>query len=173
MSEPIDWPQALFQGLKALDVRQVAHVPDAGHARLIRLCLEDPEIRTVSLTTEEEGVALAAGAWLGDQRPALLMQGSGVGNCINMLGLLQTCRVPLLMLVTMRGEFGEFNPWQIPMGQATRTVLEAMGAVVERLDDPLLAEPLVAGLGRMAYEGQRPVALLIGQRLIGAKSFGR
>lgn len=173
MSDRIDWPQALFEALKALEVRQVAHVPDAGHARLIQLCLDEPAMTTVSLTTEEEGIALAAGAWLGGQRAALLMQSSGAGNCINMLGLLQTCRMPLLMLITMRGEFGEFNPWQIPMGQATRTVLEAMGAVVERLDDPVLAGPQVAGLGRMAYEGQRPVALLIGQRLIGAKSFAR
>ena len=84
----IDWPDKLFGVLKRANVRQVGYVPDAGHARLIKRCVDDPDIHDVSLTTEEEGVALAAGAWLGGQRAALLMQSSGVGNCINMLSLI-------------------------------------------------------------------------------------
>ena len=83
----VDWRDEIFAALKAADIRQVGYVPDAGHARLIELCQADPEIRAVSLTTEEEGIALAAGAWLGGKRAALLMQSSGVGNCINMLSL--------------------------------------------------------------------------------------
>jgi sulfopyruvate decarboxylase alpha subunit len=168
-----DWPARIFEALEGLGVRQVSYVPDAGHRRLIELCESAPKMASVVLTTEEEGIAMAAGAWLGGDRPALLMQSSGVGNCINMLGLLQACRCPLLMLVTMRGEFGEFNPWQVPMGQATADVLRAVGVLVERLDDPADAELVVSMMGRLAFEGQRPVALLIGQRLIGAKSFGR
>src|SRR5262249_29418443 len=76
-SEPA-WPDHLFAVLKAADIRQVGYVPDAGHARLIERCAADPSIRDVVLTTEEEGIALAAGAWLGGQRAALLMQSSGV-----------------------------------------------------------------------------------------------
>ena len=167
------WPDAIFDALVALEVRQVSYVPDAGHRRLIERCRAATDMQAVVLTTEEEGVALATGAWLGGVRSALLMQSSGVGNCINMLGLLQTCRCPLLMLVTMRGEHGEFNPWQVPMGQATAAVMQAVGVVVERLDDPAQAGLTVRMMGRMAYEGQRGVAVLIGQRLIGAKSFGR
>ncbi len=112
----LDWRDEIFAALKAADIRQVGYVPDAGHARLIELCHGDREIRAVPLTTEEEGVALVAGAWLGGQRAALLMQSSGVGNCINMLSLTRTCRFPLVMLVAMRGEWAEFNPWQVPMG---------------------------------------------------------
>src|SRR5215472_15666679 len=97
-----DWRDQVFAALKAADIRQVGFVPDAGHARLIELVEADPAIRAVSLTTEEEGIALAAGAWLGGQRTALLMQSSGVGNCINMLSLAKSCRFPLTMLVTMR-----------------------------------------------------------------------
>jgi sulfopyruvate decarboxylase TPP-binding subunit len=78
---------------------------------LIKLFHSDPEMRSVSLTTEEEGVAMLAGAWLGGQRGVLLLQSSGVGNCINMLALNQECRIPLLALVTMRGDWGEYNPW--------------------------------------------------------------
>ena len=101
--ETPNWRDEIFTALKAAEVRQVGCVRDAGHARLIELRRDDPEIRAVPLTTEEEGVALAAGAWLGGQRAALLMQSSGVGNCINMLSLTKNCRFPLLMLVTMRG----------------------------------------------------------------------
>jgi sulfopyruvate decarboxylase TPP-binding subunit len=119
-----DWPDRVFAVLQRGGVSQVGYVPDAGHSRLIERCRADPAIADVVLTTEEEGVALAAGAWLGGARAALLMQSSGVGNCVNMLSLTQNCRFPLLMLVTMRGEWGEFNPWQVPMGQATPAVLE-------------------------------------------------
>jgi sulfopyruvate decarboxylase TPP-binding subunit len=103
--KPIDWPDRLFAALKRAGIRQVGYVPDAGHSRLIDRCRADGAIRDVVLTTEEEGVALAAGAWLGGQRCVLLMQSSGGGNCINMLSLARTCRFPLLMLITMRGEW--------------------------------------------------------------------
>jgi sulfopyruvate decarboxylase alpha subunit len=167
------WPQAIHRALGELSVRQVAYVPDAGHARLIELCQADPSMRAVPLTTEEEGVALAAGAWLGGQRAVLLMQSSGVGNCVNMLALSQVGRFPLLTLVTMRGEWGEQNPWQLPMGQSTTAVLSAAGLIVQRLEAAEDAAEAVQAAGNMAFEGQVPVAVLIGQRLIGAKSFGR
>src|SRR6187397_973778 len=128
------WPDRLFEAIKRGGVRQVGYVPDAGHARLIDLCKADPDIRDVVLTTEEEGIALAAGAWLGGQRSALLMQSSGVGNTINMLGLTKTLRFPFLTLITMRGEWGEFNSWQYPMGQGTPKVLEAMGVLLYPVD---------------------------------------
>ena len=86
-SSTIAWPEAIYQSLKAADVRQAAYVPDAGHSRLITLLEADPNIATTVLTTEEEGLALAAGAWLGGQRSVVLMQSSGVGNCVNMLSL--------------------------------------------------------------------------------------
>jgi len=127
----------------------------------------------VPLTTEEEGVALAAGAWLGGQRAVLLLQSSGVGNCVNMLALNRVCRLPLLALVTMRGEWGELNPWQLPMGQSTADVLKLAGVIVQRLDAPESAGDTVRAAGNMAFEGQVPVAVLIGQRLIGVKSFER
>jgi sulfopyruvate decarboxylase alpha subunit len=172
-SAPDDWPDAIHGALGELDVRQVAYVPDAGHTRLIALCADDPGMRSVPLTTEEEGVALLAGAWLGGQRGVLLMQSSGVGNCVNMLSLTEACRFPLLMLITMRGEWGEFNPWQVHMGQRTARTLELCGTIVHRLDDADRAEDAVRAAGVMAFEGQMPVAVLIGQALIGAKAFGR
>jgi sulfopyruvate decarboxylase alpha subunit len=170
-SRPQDWSSAVFDILTELDVRQVAIVPDAGHSRLIRLCEEDPKKRVVTLTTEEEGVALLAGAWLGGEKGVLLLQSSGVGNCINMLSLMQTCQLPLLMLVTMRGEWGEFNPWQVPMGQGTQPALEAMGVIVRRADEAHLVAATVLGAANLAFNTSRAVAVLIGQSVLGAKNF--
>jgi sulfopyruvate decarboxylase TPP-binding subunit len=127
----------------------------------------------VVLTTEEEGVALAAGAWLGGQRAALLMQSSGVGNTVNMLSLPLNCRMPFLTLVTMRGEWGEFNPWQVPMGAAAPEVLKAAGVHVRRADRPEEAAEIVAASAALAFDSAVPVAVLFGQRLIGAKVFAK
>jgi sulfopyruvate decarboxylase alpha subunit len=166
-----DWPRDIHAALKAAAVRQVAYVPDAGHARLLELCAGDPEMRMVPLASEEEGIGLAAGAWLGGERAVLLMQSSGVGNCVNALSLIETCRFPLLALVTMRGEFGEFNPWQVPMGRATPAVLELLQVAVLRVDAPALVGETVAGAARLAFASYRAAAVLLAQQLIGAKSF--
>jgi sulfopyruvate decarboxylase alpha subunit len=167
------WPDALFDLLKAHAIRQVALVPDAGHSRLIRRCLAEPSMRVVTLTTEEEGVAMLCGAWLGGDKGVLLMQSSGVGNCVNMLSLSILHRTPLAMIVTMRGDFGEFNPAQVPMGNATQPVLEAMGTLVRRADHPADVVPTVDATLRMAFNTYRPTATLIGQRVLGAKTFGK
>ena len=168
-----DWPDRIFDLLKSHGIRQVALVPDAGHSRLIRRCLADNAMNVVSLTTEEEGIALLQGAWLGGEKGVLLMQSSGVGNCINMLSLSILHRTPMPMIVTMRGDFGEFNPAQVPMGNATQAVLEAMGTLVRRADTPEDVAPTVDATIRLAFNTFRPTATLIGQRVLGAKTFGK
>jgi sulfopyruvate decarboxylase alpha subunit len=172
MPQP-SWQEAVYAALKASRITQVGYVPDAGHAHLIRAAIADPDMRAVVLTTEEEGIALASGAWLGGQRAVLLMQSSGVGNCINMFSLPVSCRMPLLALVTMRGEWGEFNPWQVPMGRATPAVLAAAGVHVHRADHPDEAAETVAAAALLAFDSAVPVAVLLGQRLIGTKVFVR
>ena len=167
----IDWPAAIHRALKAQRVRQVSYVPDAGHKRLIELCHADKGMAAVPLTTEEEGIGLAAGAWLGGERSALLMQSSGVGNCINALSLASNCGFPLLMLVTMRGETGERNPWQVPMGQATPEALRLAGVRTRRLERAEEASAVANSAAKAAFEEQSAVALLISQQLIGVKSF--
>jgi sulfopyruvate decarboxylase alpha subunit len=170
--EVIDWPSAIHSALKSQRVRQVSYVPDAGHKRLIELCHADKGMTVVPLTTEEEGIALAAGAWLGGERAALLMQSSGVGNCVNALTLASNCGFPLLIIVTMRGEWGEFNPWQIPMGQATPDTLRLSGVRTLRLERAEDALATVTAAAKLAFGGYGAVAVLIAQRMIGAKSFG-
>ena len=166
---PKAWPAEIHGLFSHAGLSQVAYVPDAGHKALIELCREDPAIRAIALTTEEEGVALLAGAWLGGAKGALLMQSSGVGNCINMLSLAANGRFPLLMLVTMRGEWAEFNPWQVPMARATRPALELMGVHCLRVEDPAAVPEVVAAALDLAYGAEQAVAVLLAQRLIGRK----
>jgi sulfopyruvate decarboxylase TPP-binding subunit len=164
-----NWPDTIFSTLVGADIRTVAYVPDAGHARLITRAHAEPSMTTVPLTTEEEGIGYLAGAWLGGLKGVLLMQSSGVGNCINTLALAAQARFPLLMLVTMRGEWAELNPWQNPAGGAAEESLRLMGVRTwraERADD---VEPLVRGALAMTFAGDMSGAVLLGQRLIGAK----
>jgi sulfopyruvate decarboxylase alpha subunit len=163
------WPDELFDVLKRADIRQVGYVPDAGHARLIERCKADLAIRDVVLTTEEEGIALAAGAWLGGARAALLMQSSGVGNCVNMLSLIRACRFPMLMLVTMRGEWEEFNPWQVPMGSIVQPTLELCDVHVAKVEVPEQVVPAAQAAVQIAFGGDRAAAVLLSQKLIGRK----
>ena len=163
------WPDQLFETIKRGGVRQVGYVPDAGHAQLIDRCRADADIHDVVLTTEEEGIALAAGAWLGGQRAALLMQSSGLGNCINMLSLARTCRFPLLMLITMRGEWEEFNPWQVPMGSIVDPVLKLCEAEVYRVHEPGEVAGIAERAVQQTFGDERIVAIVLSQQLIGRK----
>jgi sulfopyruvate decarboxylase alpha subunit len=165
------WADDIFEVLCAFDVRQAAHVPDAGHVQLLRRIADHPGMRAIPLTTEEEGIALLLGAWLGGARGVLLMQSSGVGNCLNMLSLVKSCRFPLLALVTMRGEWGEFNPWQVPMAAATEPALRLMDVHVLRANAAADVRPTIEAAARQAYLGGSPVAVLLGQQLIGSKAF--
>jgi len=166
-----DWPLEAHRAFRQAGVSLVGYVPDAGHKRLIELCHADAALKTVRLTTEEEGIGLAAGGWLGGARSVLLMQSSGVGNCINMLSLPLSCQFPLLMLVTMRGDHGEYNPSQVPMGNATQRVLEDVGVIVKRADSLEEIPEMVSGAMRIAFNTYRPVAVLFGQKGLGAKDF--
>lgn len=167
------WPDAIYAHFKRARIRQVGYVPDAGHSRLIQRCIEDSEIADVVLTTEEEGVGLIAGASLGGQRAALLMQSSGVGNCVNMFSLIKNCNFPCLVLVTMRGEFGEFNPAQIPMGSITEDVLRLAGFLIHRIERPEDVDSVVGSACDMAFDGNVAVAVILSQRLIGRKVWSK
>ena len=166
-----NWPEDIFEVLQRFDVRQVPYVPDAGHSQLIKRVLASSSMRGIPLTTEEEGVALLAGAWAGGQRGVLLMQSSGVGNCITMLSLTQIFRFPFLTLVTMRGEWGEFNPWQVPMGSTTQGVFELSGVRVLRATQPSEVKEVMEAAASQAYNACTATAVLLSQRLIGTKGF--
>jgi sulfopyruvate decarboxylase alpha subunit len=168
---PTRWQDQLYDLLRQAGIVQFAYVPDAGHSILIDRALADTDVHAIPLTTEEEGVALIAGADLGGARAVLLMQSSGVGNCINMLSLIKSGGFPFLTFVSMRGDFGEGNPWQFAMGQASEPVLAAMGIICLRIDRPEDVVATARAALTMAFKSGQAVAVLLSQRLIGAKPF--
>lgn len=169
MTDQQSWQEEVYDILKAEGVEIIAYVPDAGHAHTIQRAIDDLEMEAIVLTTEEEGVALASGAWLGGKKAVVLMQSSGVGNCINMLGLIQSCSFPFLALVTMRGEWKEFNPWQEPMGKAIPAVFEAMGVEVRRVEQPDDVTSVMSDAVSYVFAQEKAVAVLLSQEMIGAK----
>ena len=170
-SPKLPWQDQMYDLLRKAKVDIFSYVPDGGHKRMIIRCNEDPDVTAVPLTTEQEGVALAAGVHLGGKRSVLLMQSSGVGNCINMLSLIDIGRFPFLGIVTMRGEFGEGNPWQLNMGRAVQATLEPVGVHCLRAETEAdVAEVVQAGI-TMAFGSEMAVCVLLSQRLIGAKPF--
>lgn len=167
------WDGDIFREMKARDIATVCTIPDGGLTRLLRAVHDDDSMRLVTLSTEEEGMGLVTGHWLGGSKAMIAMQSSGVGNCINALGLPAIMRAPCLMLITMRGVWGEFNPWQVQMGMGTRPVLEAVGVHCFAVDRPEDAGPTFGAAADMAFNGGLSCAVMISQRVIGAKGFGQ
>ncbi len=165
------WYRESYEVLKHAGTELFCYVPDAGIDPLIRMAHADNTVRSVVLTTEEEGVGICCGAWLGGKRAVLMLQSSGVGNCINAFSLAANTRIPLLALVSMRGEWGEGNRWQIPMGRTTEEAMKLAGFTVCRAARADEAAKLIEGAATMAYQSEQMVAVLLSQRLIGAKVF--
>ena len=161
----------IFEKLAEVGVTLFSYVPDFGNAAIVEMAEADNRTTAVLLSSEQEGVALCAGADLVGGRGVLLMQSSGVGNCPNMLSLIKAGKFPMLMIVTMRGDYGEQNPWQYPMGQAVEPVLNAMGVQCIRVErDDELDAAIDAALS-VAFQAEQGVALVLSQKFIGAKVF--
>ncbi|HEU0059866.1 MAG TPA: thiamine pyrophosphate-binding protein [Hyphomicrobiaceae bacterium] len=173
MSGGSNWSEDVLRAMQAREIATVCTIPDGGLTQLLRLIEASGSARLVTLTTEEEGVGIATGCWLAGARAMLAMQSSGVGNCINALGLPAAFRAPCLLLVTMRGQWGEFNPWQVPMGQAVRPALEAVGVKCYLVDKPEEVGETFAAAADFAFNSRVSAAVLISQRVIGAKGFGQ
>jgi len=172
-SRPYSWSDDVFRAMKARDIATVCTIPDGGLTQLLNLVKADDGMRLVTLTTEEEGIGITTGSWIGGRKAMLAMQSSGVGNCINALGLATAYKAPCLMLVTMRGIWGEFNPWQLQMGQGTRPVLEAVGVRCFPVEKAEEVGETFAAAADIAFHGRMSAAVLVSQRIIGAKGFGQ
>jgi len=165
------WPETVFARLIEAEVWLFAYVPDAGNNRLIKLVEAHPVARTVLLTTEEEGIALCAGADLVGKRAILCMQSSGVGNCPNFLTLAKGAGFPILMMVSMRGGPKEQNPWQKPMGKAVEPILHAMGVATFAVHASQELGPALEMAIHAAFEAGQAAALVLTQTFLGVKQF--
>lgn len=173
MAQSFDWSEGVFKELKRRNFETVCTIPDGGLVKLLNRIEDDADMRLVTLSTEEEGMGFVTGQWLGGKRALMTMQSSGVGNCINALGYPAIMRAPCPMLVTMRGVWGEFNPWQVQMGMATQNVLESIGVKCFPVDKPEEVTETFVGAVDLALNGGFSTAVLISQRVIGAKGFGQ
>jgi sulfopyruvate decarboxylase alpha subunit len=165
------WSEIVRDCLKANNVQTIVHIPDTVLTHLIRLLETDDFFDVLIPTREEEGVAILAGSYLGGRNGALLMQNSGLGNCANILGSLTVpYGLPLLMLISQRGELGEFNTVQVGMGQALRPTLDGLAIqhfTLEREDE---VERIVTGAIKLSQATDRPVAVIVSPLLSGGKS---
>jgi sulfopyruvate decarboxylase subunit alpha len=157
----------IFDALKACDVRVMSALPETWLVHLIRMADDDPDTTLVRLAKEEEGVGISMGAHLAGVRSAMLMQNHGFLASVNgIVSGAQLYRIPLLMLISDRGRFGERDPWQTEGGGVTEPVLQALSIAYQRLDDPTRVAPQVRQAMTLAYASLRPVALLLSRDLM-------
>lgn len=173
MSKPQveDWPKLLFDDFIEAGITLFPYVPDAGNKALIEHAERHNEARTILLTTEEEGIAISAGADLAGEKSVVCMQSSGVGNIPNFLTFANGGNFPLLMMISMRGDYGEQNPWQYPMGQAVEPILKAMGVLIFKVDHMDDLKPATQAALSASFKVGKPAAIILSQRFLGAKAF--
>lgn len=164
------WADTLIQALKDSEVSLIAYVPDISIHQVTSLMQEDPYFHVVSATREEEAIGIASGAYATGRNAAVFMQSSGFGNCINAIGsLCIPSRIPIPMFINMRGDVGEFNLAQVPMGRATRPILDVLGLSYYTLDtDDRLLER-VSGALKLCYASRQPLAFCLTGMLHGGK----
>lgn len=167
-----EWARGVCEGLAAAGCREIVYVPDNPLSHILR-ALADRDTRTTLATREEEAFGIAAGLYLGGARPAVMLQSSGLGNSLNAIGsLLLPYEVPVLMIVSMRGEEGEWNAAQRPMGHAVRPILDAFGLPYVVVTDALGASAVVRQAADRAFASRRPVACLFPKALTNASNAG-
>ena len=166
-----NWQNRLYQILKNDGIKLFSYVPDAGHKILIDNATTDDSVLAIPLTSEGEGIGIAAGSYLGGSKAVLLMQSSGVGNCINQLSLIKHGQFPFFTIISMRGEFGEGNPWQFAMGEAVIPTLNSMSVSCIKIEKEENVERNTKAALTMVFKSERSVAILLSQKLIGAKLF--
>jgi sulfopyruvate decarboxylase subunit alpha len=159
--------QLVYEALKACGVKLVSALPETWLVHLIRIAEDDPEMIVVQLAREEEGVGISAGAHLAGVRSAMLLQNHGLLASVNgIVSLARLYRIPLLMLISYRGEFGERDPWQTEGGGVTEPLLRALDIPYERLDEPSRLTNRIRKAQALAESSLKPVALLLGRDLM-------
>ena len=166
----MDWPRKIVSQLKANNICSISFVPDTVIGRILNAAERDPYFHFTTLAREEEGIGIITGEYLGGRNGVLMMQGAGLGNCVNALASLAVpYQIPLLMLISQRGELGEFNACHVAMGKALRRILEALGIqhyTVTREDE---LETVLGGAIKTAYSAEQPVAVILSTALVGWK----
>jgi sulfopyruvate decarboxylase subunit alpha len=164
------WARTILDAFRAEDIRNLVFLPDTVMGRLLALAEDDPFFRLVGVHREEEAVGILSGLFLGNQRGAMLIQSSGLGNTLNALGsLAMVYRIPFPLLVSLRGELGEFNPAQLHMGRAVPGCLDALTIRHVTLRSAADLETIVSGALKTCYTAEEPFGVLLSSQLTGWK----
>lgn len=159
--------RVVYSALKNCGIRVVSALPETWLVHLIRMAEDDPEMTLVRLAKEEEGVGISAGAHFAGVKSTMLMQNHGFLASVNgIVSFAQLYRIPLLMIVSYRGHFGERDPWQTQGGGATEPVLNALRIPYAFLDDPQSVEKRITEAQTWAYSSLHPAALLLTRSLM-------
>jgi sulfopyruvate decarboxylase subunit alpha len=157
----------VYDALKKCGIGLVSALPETWLVHLIRMAEDDPQMILVRLAKEEEGVGISAGAHFAGVKSAMLMQNHGFLASVNgIVSFAQLYRIPLLMLISYRGHFGERDPWQTEGGAVTEPLLDALRIPYAFLDDPTKVERRIAEAQTLAYSRLHPVALLLTRELM-------
>lgn len=157
----MDSTDVIYNGLKDAGINFIVSVPCANLKKLLNLVEEDDEIRHVPVTREEEGFGICAGAYMGGMKPAILMQNSGLGNSVNVLASLNKLyKIPILIIISHRGTFGEGVYGQVPMSKATTKVFDSLDISYQKIEDPNESQEIVKKAWDLAYISEEPIALL-------------
>jgi len=164
------WAAKIVSLLKANNICSISFVPDAVIGRILKVAAKDPYFHLTTLAREEEGVGIITGEYLGGRYGVLMMQSAGLGNCVNALASLAIpYQIPFLMLISQRGELGEFNACHVVMGKALRRILEALGIQHYTLAREEELETVIDGAIKTAYTSEQPVAVILSTALVGWK----
>jgi sulfopyruvate decarboxylase alpha subunit len=164
------WGKAVAHVLRRNGLQMFATVPDYIVTQVLEHLWSDPECRVITVCREEEGLGILSGAFMAGERGALIMQNSGLGNCVNTLGSLNVAsQIPVVLVMSHRGDLGEFNPAQVPIGQAAERILDALD--IRHITPRSIAdlEAQADGLIKLAYTRLLPVAFILPSELTGGK----
>jgi len=166
----LEWPRIIVSLLKANDICSISFIPDSVIGQILKEAEKDPFFHFTTLAREEEGIGIITGEYLGGRYGALMMQSAGLGNCINALASLAIpYQIPFLMLISQRGELGEFNACHVVLGKALRRILEALGIQHYTVDREDELETIVSGAIKTAYTSEQPAAVILSTSLVGWK----
>jgi sulfopyruvate decarboxylase TPP-binding subunit len=166
-----DWARDVHDALSEFGVTQVGFVADGGMKNVISYCQKNEKMSVIPMSSEEEGPCLTAGAWLGGAKSAIIMQSTGVGNCINTFSMSEVCQFPLLALVSLRSSWSEGNRWQVPMGQRAVDYFKMAGFHTHIVEDGADAGETVLAAASQAYNTLNGVGVFFTQRVMGVKKF--
>lgn len=164
------WAETLVQAYKDSGVDFITYVPDNSLAIPLRIMEADPFFKLVPVSREEEGIGVASGAYVTGRKAGIFMQSSGLGNCINALGSLNiACRIPVPMLINLRGDVGETSMAQFPMGRAAMPILDVLGLKYFTLTEENNLYKIATGALKACFASHQPVGIFMTPLLHGGK----